>query len=121
MDGAGGFTHDRAGFVHRLADHVHDAAKRGITHRHEDRLTGIGHVLAANQTFGGVHRDAAHRVLTEMLRHFENQAVAEVLRFERVENFREVTVELHVDDGADHLRNTTLRLCHFRSSSNLIR
>ena len=38
-----------------------------------------------------------------MLGDFEHQAVALVLRLERVQNLRQVPVELHVDDGADDL------------------
>jgi hypothetical protein len=44
------------------------------------------HRLAAHQTFGGVHGDGAHGVLAEMLRDFENQAVAAVGGFERVQD-----------------------------------
>ena len=38
-----------------------------------------------------------------MLRDFEHQAVAAVLGLERVQDRRQVAVELHVDDGADDL------------------
>ena len=41
--------------------------------------------------------------LAEMLRDFEHQAVAAVLGLERVQDRRQVAVELHVDDGADDL------------------
>ena len=59
--------------------------------------------LAAHQTFGGVHGDAAHGVLAEMLGDFEHQAVAAVLGLQRVQDRRQVAVEMHVDDGADDL------------------
>ena len=61
------------------------------------------HFLAAHQALGGVHRDGAHGVLAEMLRDFEHQAVAAVLGLERVQDRRQVILELHVDDGADDL------------------
>jgi hypothetical protein len=112
VDGAAGLGVNRAGFVHRLADHVHDAAERGIANRHRDRRAGIGNILPAHQTLGRVHRDAAHRVFAQMLRDLENQAVAQVLGFERIEDFRQMIIELNVDDRTDHLRNTTLRLRH---------
>ncbi len=41
--------------------------------------------------------------LAEMLRDLEHQAVAAVLRLERVQNGRQMAFELHVDDGADDL------------------
>ena len=112
MDGTAGFRRDRTGFIHRLTNHVHDAAQRAGTHRHSNRRTSIGNALATHEPFGRVHRDAAHGVLAEVLRHFEHKPVAEICRLECVENLRQVTLELHVNDRADHLRNTTLRLCH---------
>ena len=51
-------------------------------------------------------------VTAEMLRNFENKAVAKVLGFERVENFRQLAIEMHVNDGADNLCDATLRLGH---------
>ena len=55
------FGLDRAGLVDRLADDVDDAAERAVADRHRDRRAGVGDFLAAHQTFGGVHRDGAHR------------------------------------------------------------
>ena len=81
---------DRAGFVHRLADDVHDAAQRLVADRHRDRLAGIGHCGAANQAFGRVHGDGAHGVLAEVLGDFEHQPVAVVVGLERVEDRRQV-------------------------------
>ncbi len=39
----------------------------------------------------------------EMLRDFQHQPVALVAGFERVQNRRQMVLELHVDDGADNL------------------
>ena len=50
-----------------------------------------------------VHRDRAHGVLAEMLGDFEHQAVALVVGLQRVQDRRQMAVELHVDDGADDL------------------
>ena len=61
------------------------------------------HFLAAHQAFAGIHGDGAHGRLAEMLGDFEHQAVALVLGLQRVENRRQVVLELHVDDGADDL------------------
>ena len=107
---------DRAGLVDRLADDVHDAPERLVADRHRDRLAGVGHLLAAHQAFGGVHGDGAHRVLAQMLRDLEHQAAALVGGLERVEDRRQIAVELHVDDGAHHLADTTDYVgCHFAS------
>ena len=63
---------DRPALVHRLTDHVDDTAEQFLAHRDRDRLPGVGHALAAHQTFGGVHRDGAHGVLTQVLGDLEN-------------------------------------------------
>ena len=97
---------DRAGFVHRLADDVHDAAQRLVADRHRDRRAGIGHRGAAHETFGRVHGDGAHGVLAEVLGHFEHQPAAVVVGLERVQDGRQVTVEGDVHHGADHLADT---------------
>ena len=103
VDGAARLGIDRAGLVDRLADDVDDAAEHLVADRHRDRRAGVGALLAAHQTLGGVHRDGADGVLAEMLRDFEHQAVAAVRGLERVQDRRQVILELHVDDGADDL------------------
>ena len=108
MDRAARFRLDRAGFVDRLADHVHDAAERAFADRHRDRLAGIRHFLAAHESFRNIHCDGAHGVLAQMLRDFEHQAVVAVLGLERIQDRRQMVVELHVDDGPDDLRDASL-------------
>ena len=56
-----------------------------------------------------------------MLRHFEHQTVAAVLGLDRVQNGGQMSLELHVDDGADDLRDASglVGLCgHKLSPSN---
>jgi hypothetical protein len=81
------------------------------TDRNGDRLAGVFHRLAAHQTFGGVHGDGAHGVLAQVLRHFQHQAVAIVVGFKRVEDRRQIAIELHVDDGPDHLIYAPCCIC----------
>ena len=61
------------------------------------------HFLTAHETVGRVHRDGANRALAEMLRYFQDEAVALVLRLKRVQDRGERAVELHVDDGSGYL------------------
>src|SRR5207244_12365491 len=75
--------------------------------RHPERRSGIANFLAADQTFGGVHGDGAHGGFAEMLGDFEHQPVATVLGFDGVENGRQMSFELNVDDGADDLGNAS--------------
>src|SRR5262245_23684303 len=103
VDGARLLMRHGTGFVDGLAHYVDDAPERALSHRHRDRLAGIGDLLAAHQAFAGVHRHRAHGRLAEVLGDFQHQPVALVLGLQRIEDRRQVTVELHVDDGADDL------------------
>ena len=77
--------------------------ERLVADRHRNRRAGVGDFLAAHQAFGRVHGDGAHGVFAQMLRDFEHEAIAVVRRLQRVQNLRQMPVELHVDDGADDL------------------
>jgi peptide chain release factor 1 len=100
---------DRAGFVDRIADDVHDPAEAGRAHRNDDRLAGVDDRLAAGQALGGVHGDGAHGVLAQVLGHFQHQAeglagpLVGVGGLQRVQDRGQVALELDVDDGADDL------------------
>src|SRR5258706_8845443 len=63
---------DWSTFIHRLADHVYDPSESSLAHRHADTRAGIHNIHAAHQTFSGIHGDAAHAVLTQVLRHFDH-------------------------------------------------
>ena len=75
---------------------------------------GVDHVLAADQALGGVHGDGAHGVLAEVLGDLEHQAeglarpLVGVGGLQRVQDRRQVAVELDVDDGADDLGDAAL-------------
>ncbi len=105
MDGAPRRGFEGTQFVRRLADDIDDAAKARLADRHRNRASGIPDRLAAGEARGNIHRDAAHRILAKMLCDFEDQAVAAIVGFERVEDFRQIAVEFHIDDGADDLRD----------------
>ena len=94
---------NRPGFIHRLADHVHDAPERAFADRHRDGEAGVRDFLAAHQAFRGVHGDGAHGGFAEMLGDFEHQPAALIVGLQRVQDWRQMAVELHVDNGADDL------------------
>ena len=72
-------------------------------------LAGVDHRLAAGQALGGVHGDGAHGVLAQVLGDFQHQAeglagpLVGVGGLQRVQDRRQVALELDVDDGADDL------------------
>ena len=59
--------------------------------------------------------------LAEVLGDFEHQAVALVLGLERIENRRQVILEMHVDDGADDLGDASDFVRHGQSLVGTIR
>ncbi len=61
--------------IDRLADHVHDATEDFGSDGNCDGLSGVLHSLTAGQAVGGVHRDAANGVLTQVLRNLNNKVV----------------------------------------------
>ena len=107
---------DGPALVDRLADHVEDAAERLGADRHGDRGAGVGHFLAAHQAVGRVHRDRADGLLAEMLRHFEHQPVALVGQLQRVQDRRQLAVEVDVHDGARDLGDPTDIVLRHRSA-----
>src|SRR6185312_1807398 len=72
-----------------------------------DRIAGVADFLAANKAFGSVHGDGAHRGFAEMLGDFEHKPVTTVLGLDRIQNGRQMSLELHVNDGADDLRDAS--------------
>ncbi len=105
MDRAARFRIHGAFFVNRIAGHVHDAAQGRFADGHRNLRFGVGHFLTANQTFGRVHSDRTNRVFAKVLCHFEHQRLAVVVGGQRVQNRGQRVAELHVDHGADHLRD----------------
>ena len=62
---------DRRAVVHRLAEHVEDAAERRRADRHRDRAAGVDDFHAAHDGVGGRHGDGAHLVAADVLLHFD--------------------------------------------------
>ena len=59
--------------VDRVAEQVEDAAERALADRHRDRRAGVADLGAAAEAVGGVHGDAAHAVVAEVLLHLDDQ------------------------------------------------
>ena len=119
VDRTGFFRLYRALFVNRFTDDVEDPAKGRVTNRNRDRLAGVFNRCATNETFGRVHCDGADSVFAKMLGYFKNQLLAVVFGVKCVEDRRQVIVELHVHNGANHLRDFAFCVCHIRFSGSL--
>ena len=109
------FRRDGAFLVDRIAGYVQNAAKCCVSDGHHDRAAGVADVLSAHQTFGGVHGDGAYGAFPKVLGHFQNQFLAIVVSGQCVEDLRQLIPELHVHNGADHLRDFAFCVCHVSS------
>src|SRR3546814_5761757 len=54
------FRSQRLAAVHRLAQHVEDAAQRRLTDRCGDRAAGVGRLHPAGDAVGAAHRSEEH-------------------------------------------------------------
>ncbi len=63
---------DRPELVHRLADDVEHAAKRGFADGNGDGAAEIDGLHPAHHAFGGLHGDATHATFAELLLDFQD-------------------------------------------------
>src|SRR5690606_11518968 len=100
------FLADGAGFVDRVAQHVHDPAQGRLADRYGDGLAGAGDVQATLQTFGRAHGDGTNHAVAQLLLDFQGGFGADY--FQRFIDTRHlITREFHVDNGADDLNDTS--------------
>src|SRR5690606_20596822 len=86
---------NRAGFVDRLAQYVHDAAQGACTNRYGNGLAGVGHVQATLEAFGATHGDGTDDAVTQLLLDFQGGCCAD--DFQRVIDVRHLIArEFHV-------------------------
>ena len=106
VDTATLFFTDRASFVDRVAQDVHDTTQGCLTDRYRDGSLGVDNIQTALQTFGRAHRNGTNHAVAQLLLNFQGGFRA--LYFQRVVNTRHgITWEFHVDDGADDLNDTS--------------
>ena len=105
MDGQEALSVDGATLVNGLTNDIDDSAEGAGADGNLNGVTSVDDWLAADETLSGVESDGAHVVATQVLGDLEDEAVLGALNLERVENRRKLTLELHIDDGANDLRN----------------
>ena len=103
VDRVGLCSANGATFVDRLTNDVHDAAKGHWANWNRNLGAGVANRLTTGQAFGRVHGDSADGVFAEMLRHFEDQAVAVIVGFKRRQNRWQLASESYVNNSADDL------------------
>ena len=121
MDGQPVGRLDGAEVVHRLADHIHHSPQRAPAHRHPDGAAEVDGLHAAHHAVGGLHGDAAHAALAEVLLDFKD----DVNRHRHVEAFADHVqrlvngrqggfAELHVHRRPGNLNHFSDVFCHMK-------
>src|SRR6185437_16138780 len=110
MDRHALFASHRAKIVHRLTNHVDDAAEHTFADRNRDGSAEVNDFHPANHTVSGLHGDATHPAFAQVLLHLNNH----VNRVGNIEPFADhieclinrwqlVFAELHVNRGSRDL------------------
>ncbi len=106
MDTPALFFADRARFIDRIAEDVHDPAQGFHPNRNLDASTGAGDVETALEAFGRTHGDGTDDAVAQLLLDFQGGFRA--LYLQRVIDVRDLIArEFHVDNGADDLNDTS--------------
>lgn len=108
MDGSELVGSDGATLVNGLTNHIDNSAESFGADGHQNGGTGVVDGLSTDKTFSGVQSNSSDVVTTQVLSDLEHESVLHTLDFKSVENRRESTLELHVDDGTNNLRNLSL-------------
>ena len=107
MDGTGLVRTNRALFVHRVAQNIHDATQGGFAHRNSNRRTSILHGQAAFQTICTTHRNGTDNAVAKLLLYFQRQIG--INQFECIVNTRNGgTRKLHIDYRTNNLYDFAL-------------
>lgn len=101
---------DGALLVDGLSDDVDDSSEGLSSHRHHNRVAGVKHLLASDESLGGVQGNGPHIVSSEVLSDLQDQSVVDSLHLKGVQDGWQVTLELDIDDGSNDLRNFSNRL-----------
>ena len=93
---------DRAFAVDRLTDDIEHAAERRLADGHFHARAGVDGAAAALQAVGGKERDAAHRVVAELLHRLHDDAPLTGVHLDGVVDLGQLAGrELHVHHRAD--------------------
>lgn len=103
-----------------LTNDVDDSTKGLWSDWHHNWVTSVVNFLSSNETLSGIQSNGSNIVTTQMLSDFQNESVWNSSDFEGVQNWWEVTLKLHIDDGTDNLRNLTNSRGRGAKSSYLI-
>ncbi len=106
MDGQMDVRAHGTGLIHRITQHIHNAAQGLFAHGHRDGLAGVGHAQAPLQALTGAHGDGTHDPVAELLLDLQSQ-VPIIQRQGVIDLGQRIAGKFHVHHGADHLHNSS--------------
>jgi hypothetical protein len=99
---------DGATLINGLTNDINDSSESLGADGHENGGASVVHGLATDETFSGVESDGSDVVATQVLGDLEDESVSDTFNFKSVENWGQSSLEVHVDDGTNNLRNLSL-------------
>ena len=96
---------DGSHLVDGLTNDVDDTAESTSANGHLNGSASVNDTLASDETLSGIEGNGAHVVTTQMLGDLQHESAFDALDLEGVENGGQVTLELHIDDGTNDLRD----------------
>jgi peptide chain release factor 1 len=96
---------DRSFLIDGLSNNVDDSSESLRADGHLNRVTSVNNFLASNESLSRVESDSSDVRSTKMLGDLENKSVASSLDLHSIEDRRELSLKLHIDNGSDNLRH----------------
>ena len=108
VDGSELISLDGTTLVNGLTNNINDSAEGFGADGDQNRRTSVLNWLSTDETFGGVKSNGPDVVATQVLGDLKHESVLHTLDFKSVENWGQRTLELHVDDGTNNLRDLSV-------------
>ena len=103
---------NRTAFINGVAQHVHDAAQRGLTNGHCNGSARVGDHQTTTETVRRTQRNGTHDAIAQLLLHFQCQGRA--FQLEGVIHLGHLVAwELDVHHSTNTLNDFSLNLSHF--------
>ena len=97
-------------FIHRISQQVEHSSQALFAYRHGNRSAGIHSLCASHQTIGGIHGDAADRIIAGLLSHLRRKSLSVMIDLYGIQKGRQLVVDsdhAHVRGNPEMLE----RLC----------
>lgn len=94
---------DGSSLINGFTNNVHDTSESTRSDWNGDRTSGVNNTLSSDETFSTVHGNSSDSGVSQVLSNLKDESVRSTLDFKCVQNLREFTFELNINDGTDNL------------------